>query len=67
MLDWGSAMVEIDGLDGDCREMVSSFFIPAAIELIIEDCAEEPIRDTERDESIEGRMEELNRALSMTH
>lgn len=53
--------------DNDCREMVSSFFIPADNDDSRMDCAEEPIRLTLRDESIEGRMEELNKALFITH
>ena len=58
---------EDEWIDRDCREMVSSFFIPAANEDEIMDCALEPIRLTDRELSMEGRMEELNRALFMTH
>jgi hypothetical protein len=53
--------------DGDCREIVSSFFIPAAKEDNRMDCALDPMRLTDKELSMEGRMEELNRALFITH
>lgn len=53
--------------DEDCRDIVSSFFIPADNEDNRMDCADDPIRLTDNEPSIEGLMEELNNALSITH
>ena len=53
--------------DKDCRDIVSSFFIPADNEDNRMDCADDPIRLTDNELSIEGLIEELNNALFITH
>lgn len=54
-------------IDEYCRAIVSSFFIPADNEDRRMDCADDPMRLTDNELSIEGLIEELNNALFITH
>ena len=56
-----------DDSDRDCLDKVSSFFMPADSDDNTMDCADDPMRLTDNELSMEGRMEELNNALFMTH